>query len=110
MPTYLIKREIPITRQEGDTADVVFIVPEVLDMALYSVRFSVTNQLKKSKIFKSSENQNIIIGGQTLLIPLSSDDTKYHSGNYRWELELFNETEQITIGKGAFNIISEINR
>lgn len=41
MATYLIAREITITRQEGDAADVVVTVPSTLSMTGKTARFQV---------------------------------------------------------------------
>ena len=110
MPTYLIKKAINITRQEGDSADISFVVPEILNLALYDAKFNVTTKLRNVILYKSSLDGTIAINGQTVTIPLLPDDTKHKTGNYLWELELSNENENITIGKGSFFIISEIIR
>ena len=108
MPTYLVKKEIAITRQEGDTADVVFTVPEVLDLSLYLIRFHVMDNNRRFIFYKNTEVGTIQKDGQTITIPLSALDTKTKTGTHRWEMELFNQNENITIGKGSFVIIPEL--
>ena len=108
MATYLIKREITITRQEGDTADVVIVVPEVINMENYNARFAVKDNIGKTVFEKNSENSEMTITGQTITIPLLVADTKKKAGKHRWELQISNETEVITIGRGVFVIVNEL--
>ena len=108
MATYLIKREITITRQEGDTADVVIVVPEVINMENYNARFAVKDNIGKTVFEKKSENSEMTITGQTITIPLLVADTKKKAGKHRWELQITNENEVITIGRGFFVIVNEI--
>lgn len=110
MTTYLIKREISITRQEGDTADVVVVVPEILDMNSYSAQFQVRDTNRRTLFNKSSEDGTIQISGQTITIPLLPEDTKNRPGKHRWELQIASQTQLITIGRGNFSIIHEIIR
>lgn len=108
MATYLIKREIQIARQEGDTADVVVVVPDVIDMGNYQARFVVKDSSRRAVIDKKSVDGVLTVTGQTITIPLLVADTKGKAGKHRWELQLTNATEVITIGRGAFVIINEI--
>lgn len=108
MATFLIKREITITRQEGDTADVVIVVPEVINMANYDARFSVKDSNGRTVFDKKSENAELTISGQTITIPLLIADTKRKAGKHRWELQITNATEVITIGRGVFVIVNEL--
>jgi hypothetical protein len=110
MPTYLVKKEIAITRQEGDTADVVFTVPDVLDLALYNVRYHVLDNNRRYVFHKDTGEGTIQKDGQVITIPLLSEDTKEKTGTHRWEMELHNADEVITIGKGIFVIIPELIR
>jgi hypothetical protein len=110
MATYLIKREITITRQEGDTADVVIVVPDVIDMGNYEAHFSVKDNSRRTVMNKETGNGTAYVSGQTITIPLAATDTKNKPGKHRWELQLTNETEVITIGRGNFVIVNEIIR
>ncbi len=108
MATYLIKREISITRQEGDTAEVTIIVPEVINMQNYNARFTVKNNSRRSLIDKKSQDGDIIITGQTITVPLLVADTKGKSGKHSWELEISSTNDVFTIGRGIFMIKSEL--
>jgi hypothetical protein len=111
MATYLIKKEITITRQEGDSADIVIVVPNVIDMSLYDAQFQVRDTTLRRLIISKTSNAGISIAGQTLTIPLATDDTKNKAGKHRWELQLSNNTpEIITIGRGTFIIVNELIR
>jgi len=105
MATYLIAQEIAITRQEGDLADVVFVVPDVLSMTGKEATFKVNSDKYGSFIAKESSAGDITIVGQTITIPLLAADTKDKKGRHRWELEV---TGPITIGRGVFNVIKEL--
>lgn len=109
MATYLIKKEYDITRQEGDTADVVIVVPDVIDMQNYDVQFSVKSNMGVTIFDKKTADGTITVAGQTITIPLLATDTKDNPGKYRWELQISNNTpEVITIGRGVFLIVREL--
>ena len=110
MATYLIKRELTITRQEGDTADVVIVAPDVLDMDLYDVQFKVVDSSRRPVMNKTTAGGTITKDGQTITIPLLTADTKNKAGKHSWEMQITTETEVITIGRGPFIIISETIR
>ena len=109
MATFLIGSEININRQEGDTADIVFTMPTILDLSLFAeVKFQVKNATK-SVFTKSLTDNTITVNGQTITIPLLVADTTNKAGTHRWELEISNDTpEVITIAKGNFTIIKQI--
>lgn len=108
MPTYIIDREIAITRQEADTADVVFTVPDLLDMSRFSeVRFQVANSMRSNVLKKSLTEGSLSLQGQVITVPLQSADTKGKSGKFKWELEISNATEVITIGRGDFIVVPQ---
>jgi len=111
MATYLIKKEKTITRQEGDTADIVIVVPDVLDMANYDAEFKVFSTQRRELISKKTAAGSAAKDGQTITIPLASADTKGQAGKHRWEMQLVNDTpEVITVGRGAFIIEREYVR
>lgn len=108
MATFIIGSEINISRQEGDTADIVFTVPSILNLDLFTeVKFQVKNATKT--IFsKSLTDNNLTVLSQTITIPLAVADTANKTGTHRWELEISNDTpEVITIAKGNFTIIKQ---
>ena len=106
MATYLIKSEKHFTRQEGDSADVEIIVPEIIDMSNYDARFVVKENNLRTIMDKKAGD--ISIQGQRITIPILPADTKGKTGKHRWELQI-NSTENIyTIGRGFFYIVSEL--
>lgn len=109
MATYIISKEIDLTRQEGDTADIVFVVPATLDMGLFTeVKFLAVKR-GVDTIDKSVSDGTITVDGQTITIPLLIADTKSKSGEHKWELEVSNDTpEIITIGKGLLTVTKEL--
>jgi hypothetical protein len=112
MATYLIKAEKTITRQEGDTADIVLVVPVALDMDLYpDVIFWVVDTEGTKIMEKNSMDSDpaITVTDQTITIPITISDTTGHPGEFRWELQIGNDTpEVITIGRGDFIIVEQI--
>lgn len=109
MATYLIGSEITIKRQAGDTADIVFTVPSILDMSQFTeVKFQVGNS-SSVVISKALSEGELSVSGQVITIPLLAADTKNRAGgSNNWELEVSNETEIITIGRGTFEIMREL--
>jgi hypothetical protein len=111
MATYIIDREISITRQEADTADVVFTVPDMIDMSLYpTVKFQVSNSMRTAILKKSTDENSLAIEAQIINVPLLPVDTHGKSGTFRWELEISNANETITIGRGIFVVIPQLIR
>jgi hypothetical protein len=108
MPTYLIKKEIHLARQEGDTAEITFVMPAIIDMSLFGVLFMVSDKLRERIICKSSADNQISIDGQTITIPLLKADTLEHPGKHNWEMQIFNANQSITTGKGQFVIIEKL--
>jgi hypothetical protein len=113
MATYLIKSEKTITRQEGDTADIVMVVPAALDMDLYpDVIFLVVNSDAETVFQKDTieSTPTITVIDQTITIPLLDTDTKGYAGEHRWELQVadFSTPDIRTIGRGDFIINAEI--
>ena len=107
MASYIISKEINITRQEGDTADVVFNVPSILDMSPFTeVKFQVKSG-SATIISKSLSGSSISVSGQVITIALAASDTKGKASG-RWELEVSADSDIKTIGRGDFNIIPEL--
>lgn len=109
MHAYLIKSEKTITRQEGDCpAPIVMIVPDVVDMLNYNVKFEVHNSSMRRIISKSTEAGTVTVDGQTITIPLTEADTKGRPGKHKWEIQFYNNTpEIITAGRGPFVVTNE---
>lgn len=104
MSTILIGKEQAITRQEGDRADVVIWVPAILSMSDHTAKFQVRDSGRRVIITKG--NDDIVVDGQKLTIPLLPGDTARRAGKHRWELELTGEGGPVTIGRGVFTIIN----
>jgi hypothetical protein len=112
MATYLIKREKPLTRQEGDfPAPIQFTVPGPdpgIDMSLFDLEFKVVDNSRRTVFHKKSADGDLTIDGQLVTIPLTETDTKRKPGKHKWEAQIKNgTTELITIGRGPFTIIPE---
>jgi hypothetical protein len=108
MPTYLVERAIAITRQEGDLADIIFTIPDVLSTTDYDVRFLVKGNNGRTIVKKDTASDDIIVSEQTVTIPILPSDTKGKPGNHKWELELYKSDGPITIGYGMFSITPEL--
>lgn len=111
MATYLIGREIPITRQEGDNADIVIQVPVELSLAGdVSLRFQVTDKKDTYVVFEKNIGNGATIAGQVITIILLPEDTTGFNGVFKWELEVTKASDYgiVTIGRGDFKIIKQI--
>ena len=106
MPTYLIKSEITITRQEGDVADVTITVPSVLDMTNRTPRFQVRDAAGKRLIDKTVPD--VVVTEQVIFVPLLPADTAGKPGKHRWELEVTDTNGPVTIGRGDFNVVKQL--
>jgi len=102
MASYLITQEITITRQEGDTADIEFTVPDVLDITNATVIFQIRNA-KNTILYNAAP----VPVAQDITVPLLPATTKGYSGRHRWELQVNISGAIITIGKGDFVILPE---
>jgi len=111
MATYLIKEDIDITRQEGDTADIEFTVPAMLDLVSYPiVKFQTKKKYGGTIILDKTVGSGLAVAGQVVTVTLDSVDTKgVNRGTFKWELEISNTTpEIITIGRGTFDVVKEL--
>lgn len=104
MATYLIKQEKQITRQEGDTADVVFTLPEFIDPNDYEIKFSVFSNVSQGTLM-FSKSEEITIEDQKITVPILPEDTLSQEGDKYWELSISKESAKHTIGKGKFKIV-----
>lgn len=104
MATYLIKREFELVRQEGDYADVSFVVPDVLELIEGSTaKFQVLASTGRVII-----NKDVTVNGQNISVVLEPADTKGKPGRHRWELQVTIDNKPYTIGRGNFEIKPEI--
>jgi hypothetical protein len=101
MASYLVAKEILIERHAGVVNDIVFTVPEIIDMTGRTARFGVYKQGGEEVILKGEE---IEIDGQTITINLAPEDTAGKVGAHVWELEVLDDDGPIKIGEGDFKI------
>lgn len=106
MTTYLTKTNKALTRQEGDNASIVFIVPDILPLTGRTATFKAVDSRNRTTLSKTF-GSGLSISGQQISITLLPDDTKGHAGSHRWELEL-STPQVITIARGSLTIIPEI--
>lgn len=105
MPTYLIKKEKTIIRQQGDTSDVTFVFPDVINPENYSIKFSVWSNVSQGTLIFEKTEDEMEIEGQTVTVPIDREDTATESGERYWELVIYNEHVTHTIAKGIFKIV-----
>lgn len=103
MSTYLIAAEKTITRQEGDDADIVIIIPDEFSMTGATVIFQVEDT-KGNVIFTKTPTPAL----QIITITLAAGDTKGKYGNKRWELQVTKDSKITTLGRGDFIIVKEM--
>jgi len=104
MATFLIKKEKTITRQQGDTSDVTFVFPDVINPEDFSIKFSVWSNVSQGTLLFEKTQDDMEIGEQTVAIPIDREDTVTVNGDRYWELVIYNEHVTHTIGKGTFKI------
>lgn len=108
MATYIIDEDILITRQEGDDADIVFTVPDVLSLNGATAKFQAYNT-DGVKIIDKSIGSGIAIDGQKITIDLIPFDTLNKANVHRWELEITtSQNKVITIGRGSLKITKQL--
>lgn len=106
MASFVVKKEIKIQQQEGDSGDISIQVPAILPITDTDVTFRVYNGSRT--IFEKTKPA-IQVTGQNILIPLNITDTDGNSGAHAWELIISNNTNgHWTIGKGIFEIIERL--
>lgn len=108
MATYIVKNWKKITRQEGNTADIVFIIPNIIPLSNAAIKFTVVNACFIKVIEKN--NSGMVIEGQKITIPLLENDTKSKDHICVWQLDVTKNNETITIGKGDFVIIKNFQK
>lgn len=105
MPTYLIKKEKTIIRQQGDTSDITFVFPEIINPEEYDINFSVYSNVSQGTLVFQKTQDDMEIAEQRVTIPIDREDTATVSGERYWELVIYNEHVTHTIGKGTFKIV-----
>lgn len=106
--SYLITTEQDISREENDPAGITVTgIPAAIDMTVYTtVTFIVTSRSGKDIISKSV-GDGVTINGQGLDIQLTTADmTNQPKNGNKWKIRVSNGTVPITIGKGAFKILT----
>jgi hypothetical protein len=104
----IIAADIPIRRQEGNTAMLEIEVPEIINMAGKSIHFAVFKG--RSVIFEKinhDDRTDWTVTGQDISTKLNESDTKGSGGNWHYELEVWSGTNVYTIMRGDFVIIPE---
>jgi hypothetical protein len=106
MPSYIIKKEILITRQAGDSFDIVITIPSTHPMAGATIKFAIA---LRNMVFVLKTLEDCVVNGQELTILFQPADTRGKSGPYNWELEHTSSTGFVsTLGKGPFHAIKEL--
>lgn len=108
MATYIVKKWKKITRQEGDIADIVFIIPNIILLSNTAIKFTVVTPAMVKFIEKN--NNDMVIDGQKITIPLLENDTKGKPYLGVWQLDIIRNGDTCTIGKGDFVIIKNYQK
>lgn len=105
MATYLKGQSPEIIRQEGDDADITFIIPDIIDTNGATLKFQVFRSYDSTPIL----SKEIVMTGQQATIILDKTDTKGKSGNHQYEIELtLSNGKVVTVARNTFNIKSEL--
>ncbi len=106
--SYIVKQEILIERQEGDTGSIVLTVPDIISMVDAEIKFGVFTQGGEEIFLK--ETADVTVVDQTITVPLVIDDNAGKKGTHVWELTVLPPgSQRITVGKGDFKIVKKWN-
>ncbi|MCX6223155.1 MAG: hypothetical protein NTV01_00115 [Bacteroidia bacterium] len=109
MTTYLRGKPFKISRQEGDTADIVFHVPDCIPMTGMDVLLQVRNASGDLLFGKrNTPTGGITVDNQRIHVSLDPIDTIGYHGTHNWELQVSNSIRVQTLAGGVFIIIREI--
>jgi hypothetical protein len=97
--------------QEGNLADIELDMDESFPMAAVSVTFQVRDSGDRLLIEKTSDDGDIVITGQNIVIPLPASEMAKRNGTHNYEIDFINSDGDpfATIG-GTFKIGKETNR
>jgi len=118
MPTYLLEEEYPITRKEGNTADIEILLPLEIELEGNQIILQVWNSKNNLVLEKNNEAWERIphtanpedpqdFDGTVIKCLLTREDTNNRPGNHFYEIYLTNsETNpHWTIAEGPFVIL-----
>lgn len=107
MASYIIKREIAITRQEGDTGSVEILVPKVVPLAGCELSFQVYDRTNKVVLRKDDDDWTREDADTHVKVSCELDraDTLNKPGTHWWELFVVGTDTHLTIGKGNFIVL-----
>ena len=100
--TYEIVEEIAITRKEGNSGNIVFEIPEEIDISHRTVLFKVKNRNGEDILVKSGAQW--YKSDQVISTGLYPADTAGLAGKHRWVLAVQDSNTFYEIGKGDFII------
>jgi hypothetical protein len=103
MDSFIVKKEIKLVRQVGDTGSIEFIVPNLIPIVGKTVEFKTFYQ-DDAILDKSTTNGTITVQAQKISISLSVGDVP-ERGNFHWTLKIKTQTQITTIGKGTLDIV-----
>ncbi len=105
----IIAANIPIERQEGDTAMLEIEVPEIINMDGKNIHFAVfKGRISIFDKINDDEKSDWTVDGQDISTKLEETDTKGYAGKWLYELEVWSGTNVYTILRGDFTITAEL--
>ena len=107
MPAYLIKKPHKITRQAGDSSEIVFTIPSTHPMQPGVIlKFGIA---VGDRVFLIKNIADMTVDGQQVTVPLHKTDLKGRAGTFRWELVYTSVVDlDTTLGNGDFIILKEL--
>lgn len=108
--TYLIEEDIALERQEGDSAALRFLVPDIISLTGMTIRFEVKTRRTPRDLIFAKQGNVWTVSGQVITASMAPADTRGKAGVHRWECQINNalSTKLITIGRGNFTITPEL--
>ena len=108
-PSFVVTEEITITRQAGDTGQIWFILPDVIDPTGCDAQFQIRDR-RDNLVCTMQTPDTITIDGLNVYVTLSVDDFPTKEGAFRYEAELWDDEKNITFAKGPFVVLRNISK
>jgi hypothetical protein len=99
--SYIVRVKKKITRKEGNSGRIRFIMPVTFSMIGKDVLFQVRDERDRLILDKSTDD-GITITDQTIEIELLSTDLVGNVGNHEWEMLISEGDDYDTLGEGCF--------
>ena len=113
MSNYIVKNPFSVELKECDNYNLVFDIPEEIDMSNRGAKAQVRKNHKSAPIVtKGTGGDGIAINGQKIILSLRPEDTKGMAGRWLIDLVVFvtQGVDDITVAEGVLVIKPRITK